>query len=105
MPMRSWRHRVGVATVDGRSFSLVQGHLLVVLREGDDEPQPTDWEVTLVTDPPRRLPPGRHELALDTVDGTAVSGAAVVRFSDGSQHLLRGDGRLDGVERLLRDDA
>jgi len=99
--MRSWRHRVGTATVDGREVALAQGHLLVVLREGDEQPSATDWEVTLVTDPPRRLPPGPHQLALGTVAGAEVHGRAVVRFSDGSQHLLRGDGTLAGVEALL----
>jgi hypothetical protein len=95
--LRSWRLRVGTAAVDGQWVDLEQGHLLVVLREGDEVPGATDWEVTLVTDPPRPVRPGRHALRLGTVDGHEVAGPAVVRFSDGARHLLRGDGPLDGV--------
>jgi hypothetical protein len=99
--MRSWQVAVGAASVDGQPVGLEQGHLLVVLREGDDVPGPNDWEVTLVTDPPRPVAPGRHRVRLETFDGDALVGHGVVRFSDGARHLLRGDGALDGVESLL----
>ena len=99
--MRSWQLRVGTASVDGLPVELEQGHLLVVLREGDDRPGPNDWEVTLVTDPPRRVAPGRHRLRLGTVDGHRLSGHGVVRFSDGARHLLRGDSSLDGVDDVV----
>lgn len=95
--MRSWQLRVGTAWVDGQAVDLAQGHLLVVLRAGDDAPGPNDWEVTLVTDPPRPVAPGRHRLRLGTLDGHDLVGHGVVRFSDGRRHLLRGDGDLAGV--------
>lgn len=99
--MRSWRTPVGTASVDGLPVELAQGHLLVVVREGDERPGPTDWEVTLVTDPPRPVAPGRHRLRLGTVDGHDLVGHGVVRFSDGARHLLRGDSDLEGVESVL----
>lgn len=101
MALRSWRHEVVTVTVDGRAFEVARASLLVVLRDGDTEPGATDWELTLLTDPPRRLAPGRHDLSLATVGGTRVRGPAVVRYSDGSQHLLRGDGTLEGAAALL----
>ena len=99
--MQSWQVRVGTAIVDGRPVELAQGHLFVVLREGDERPGPNDWEVTLVTDPSRPVPPGRHRLKLGTVDGHDLVGHGIVRFSDGSRHLLRGDGDLAGVDEVL----
>ena len=99
--MRSWQLRVGNASVDGQTVDLAQGHLLVVLREGDDAPGPNDWEVTLVTDPPRPVRPGRHRLRLGTIDGHDLVGHGVVRYSDGARHLLRGDGELLGVSDVL----
>lgn len=99
--MRSWQLRVGSASVDGQPVDLEQGIVLVVLREGDAWPGATDWEVTLVTDPPRRVAPGRHRLRLRTVDGHRLLGDGVVRFSDGARHLLRGDSLLDGVDAVV----
>lgn len=90
------------ATVGADELELQQGHLLVVVREGDAAPGPNDWEVLLVTDGPRDIRPGVHQVGLSTMDGFRVRGRAIVRFSDGHRHLLRGDGDLVGVEAVLR---
>jgi hypothetical protein len=100
--VRSVKVLLDSATVGADELDLQQGHLLVVVREGDESPGPNDWEVMLVTDGPRYVRPGTHQVGLSTLDGVRVRGRALVRFSDGHRHLLRGDGELIGVESVLR---
>ena len=72
--------------------------VFVVVREGESEPGPNDWEVTLRTCGQHHLDPGEHDLSLDAADGSHLRGRALLRFSDGLRHLFRGDGRLAGYD-------
>jgi hypothetical protein len=100
--MRSIRVLLESATVGAVDVPLQQGHLHVVLREGDERPGPTDWEVLLVTEETTDVRPGAHVVALVTADEQRLRGRALVRFSDGHRHLLRGDDDLGGVDGVLR---
>ena len=64
-------------------------------------PGPNDWEATVRTAEPHHLSPGTYELRVDTPDDLVLSGHAMLRFSDGHQHLFRGDGELGGVDAAL----
>ena len=75
--------------------------VFIVLREGDDVPGPSDWEATVRTSARQVLRPGTYELRMRTPDGIVLSGHAMLRFTDGHQHLFRGDGFLGGVEAAL----
>jgi hypothetical protein len=99
--VRSIRVLLEAATVGGLELPLQQGHLHVVLRDGDELPGPTDWEVLLVTEETADVRPGAHLVALVTIDERRLRGRALVRFSDGHRHLLRGDDDLGGVEHVL----
>ena len=99
--MRSIRVLLESATVGSVPLELEQGHLHVVLREGDEAPGPSDWELLLVTEATTDVRPGAHRVRLLTLDGHDLQGRALVRFSDGHRHLLRGDGDLGGVELVL----
>lgn len=101
--MRSIKVLLDAASIGATVLLVEQGHLHVVVREGDDRPGPTDWEVMVVTAEPTDIRPGRHLVALDAADGNRVKGEAIVRFSDGHRHLLRGDSPLDGVDAVLAD--
>jgi hypothetical protein len=75
--------------------------VFVVVREGEDAPGPSDWEVHLRTELRQRLPPGRHELRAVTADDVDLRGCTLLRFSDGHRHLFRGDGALEGAARVI----
>jgi hypothetical protein len=75
--------------VDGDLVSLGYADVFVVVREGQRGPGPNDWEVTVRT-------PSAHPVELDALDGSRMSGRALLRFSDGRRHLFRGDGDLTG---------
>lgn len=76
--------------------AITYADVFVVVREGETGPGPNDWEVTLQTVDDRHLPPGEHDLRLQAMDGSSLSGRALLRFSDGTRHLFRGDGELTG---------
>ena len=76
--------------------AIAYADVFVVVREGEPGPGPNDWEVTLQTTGEHRLPAGEHDLRLEALDGSSLSGRALLRFSDGTRHLFRGDGRLTG---------
>lgn len=78
------------------SDDLAYADLFVVVREGESGPGPNDWEVTVQTVTDRHLTPGEHDLRLESLDGTMLTGRALLRFSDGTRHLFRGDGELRG---------
>ena len=99
--MRSIRVLLEAATVGTDVLELDQGHLHVVVREGDEHPGPSDWELLVVTDTTTDVRPGAHRVSVRTVDGHDLAGRALVRFSDGHRHLLRGDGDLGGVAAVL----
>jgi len=82
--------------IDDVAVEVAYADVFVVLREGDLEPGPSDWEANVRTDLRQRLPPGRHELRAVTADDVELRGHALLRFSDGHQHLFRGDGILGG---------
>jgi hypothetical protein len=88
-------------SIDGVTVEASYADVFVVVRAGADGPSQTDWEVNVRTPAPLRLPPGRHDLDAVSADGHALSGTTALRFSDGQQHLFRGDGPLAGVAALL----
>jgi hypothetical protein len=94
--MRSTRILLGRLRVDGNLVSLGYADVFVVVREGQSGPGPNDWEVTVRTPSAHPLEQGLHVLELDALDGSRLSGRALLRFSDGRRHLLRGDGDLAG---------
>lgn len=100
-PMRSWRLLASVLAINEIEVAVEYADVFVVLREGDDVPGPNDWEATVRTTERNRLRPGTYELRFDTPDDRRLSGHAILRFSDGSQHLFRGDGHLGGVEDAI----
>jgi hypothetical protein len=98
--VRSWRVLLRELAIDDVTVDAAYADVFVVLREGDTEPGPSDWEATLRTELRQRLPPGRHELRAVTADDVAIQGHALLRFSDGHQHLFRGDGPLAGADQV-----
>lgn len=90
------RHDGAEVVLDGDGITYAD--VFVVVRDGESVPGPNDWEVTLQTVDHHRLPPGGHDLRLDAADGTTLAGRALLRFSDGTRHLFRGDGVLAGFD-------
>jgi hypothetical protein len=86
------------AEVSFDADAITYADVFVVVREGESGPGPNDWEVTLQTVGPRPLRAGEHDLRLEAIDGSVLSGRALLRFSDGRHHLFRGDGRLTGFD-------
>jgi hypothetical protein len=84
------------AEVTFDSDAITYADVFVVVREGESGPGPNDWEVTLQTCGEQHLRAGEHDLRLEVMDGSVMSGRALLRFSDGTRHLFRGDGRLTG---------
>jgi hypothetical protein len=84
------------AETDFDADEITYADVFVVVRDGETSPGPNDWEVTLQTSAAHPLRPGEHDLRLEAVDGSLLSGRALLRFSDGSRHLFRGDGTLTG---------
>lgn len=101
--MRSWRVLLSEVAVDGVVIGVDYADVFVVVREGQDAPSATDWEVTARSTERVHLTPGRHSLRLCSADGHVLQGEAVLRFSDRSQHHFRGDEPLDG-DAALRSD-
>lgn len=99
--MRSWRLLASELAINEVEVSIDYADVFVVLREGDEVPGPNDWEATVRTSERNRLRPGTYELRFDTPDARRLSGHAILRFSDGNQHLFRGDGHLGGVEDAI----
>jgi hypothetical protein len=84
------------AETDFGADAITYADVFVVVREGESGPGPNDWEVTLQTSGDHHLVPGEHDLRIEALDGTLLTGRALLRFSDGTRHLFRGDGRLTG---------
>lgn len=99
--MRSWRLLASRLAINEVDVDVAYADVFVVLREGDDRPGPNDWEATVRTAVRHHLPPGTYELRVDTPDDLVLRGHAMLRFSDGHQHLFRGDGELGGVDAAL----
>ena len=83
-------------TVGEDAVAVTYADVFVVVRDGETGPGPNDWEVTVKTDGAHHLDPGEHDLRLEAADGALLTGRALLRFSDGSRHLFRGDGELTG---------
>ena len=96
--VESTRLLVARVRVDGDLVALGYADVFVVVREGESGPGPNDWEVTVRTPAAHRLVPGAHVLELEPYDGSPLSGRALLRYSDGRQHLFRGDGDLVGYD-------
>lgn len=99
--MRSWRLLASRLAINEVDVAVAYADVFIVLREGDVRPGPNDWEATVRTSELQHLPPGTYELRVDTPDDLVLSGHAMLRFSDGHQHLFRGDGELGGVDAAL----
>lgn len=99
--MRSWRLLASKLAINEVEVDVAYADVFVVLREGDATPGPNDWEATVRTSARQHLRPGIYELRVATVDDVVLEGHAVLRFSDGHQHLFRGDGQLAGVDAAL----
>jgi hypothetical protein len=99
--MRSWRLLAARLAINEIDVEVAYADVFVVLREGAERPGPNDWEATVRTAEPTHLRPGTYELRIDTHDAVVLSGHAILRFSDGQQHLFRGDGELGGVDAAL----
>lgn len=99
--MRSWRLLAERLAINDVDVDVAYADVFVVLREGDLRPGPNDWEATVRTSQRQHLRPGTYELRVDTPDDHTLSGHAMLRFSDGHQHLFRGDGELGGVDAAL----
>jgi hypothetical protein len=96
--MRTTRLLLGRLVINGDEVPTSYADVFVVVREGDEAPGPNDWEVTARSDDGLSLEPGQHQLQLEVLDGTTLSGRALLRFSDGRRLLFRGDGHLAGFE-------
>jgi hypothetical protein len=94
--MRTTRLLLERLVVNGEEVETSYADVFVVVRDGSGTPGPNDWEVTARSDDGLTLEPGQHVLQLEVVDGTTLSGRALLRFSDGSRLLFRGDGHLTG---------
>ncbi len=94
--MRSTRLLVGRLTIGGDPLDVSYADVFVVVREGESGPGDNDWEVTVSSVDHRRVPPGEHDLVIETHEGSTLTGRALVRFSDGTRHLFRGAGPLVG---------
>jgi hypothetical protein len=99
--VQSWRLLASAIAVDEVHVEVSYADLFVVLREGDTRPGPNDWEATVRTTERQHLRPGTYGLRVHTPDGLELHGRAVLRFSDGHQHLFRGDGDLGGVDAVV----
>ena len=99
--MKSWRLLLCDLAINDVPVEVTYADLFVVLREGDHRPGPNDWEAIVTTPDRRHVPPGRHHLHAHTPDGLVLAGPALLLFSDGHQHHLRGDGALVGVDEAL----
>ena len=99
--MRSWRLLLSHVAINEVAVETAYADVFVVLREGDARPGPNDWEATVRTPDHQHFPPGTYELRADTFDDVAISGHAVLRYSDGYHHHFRGDGELGGVEAAV----
>jgi len=99
--MRSWRLLLTTVAINEIDVEATYADVFVVLREGDAQPGPNDWEATVRTPERQHFPPGTYELRGGTPDDHTLSGHALLRFSDGLQHHFRGDGHLGGVERVV----
>lgn len=92
--MRHARFDVATLEVEGVPLLLKAAYLLVAEQEGVDALQ---WECLAYGLHTAPIAQGRYGVAITTLDGRELSGAAIlVRSVDGA-HVLRGDGVLVGV--------
>ena len=66
--MRSWRLLLDGVAINEVDVEVSYADMFVVLRDGDDEPGPNDWEATLRTPERQHFPPGTYELRGATPD-------------------------------------
>lgn len=92
--MRHARFDVATLAIEQVPVVLKAAYLLVAEQEGADGLQ---WECLAYALDTAPIPKGRYLVQVTTLDGRAISGAAVlVRSIDGA-HVLRGDGPIEGV--------
>lgn len=82
--------------VNGQEVVTSYADVFVVIRDGAAVPGPNDWEVTAQSEGSVAIEPGEHVLQLEGLDGTTLTGRALLRFCDGTRVLFRGDGHLAG---------
>jgi hypothetical protein len=96
--VRTARLLLGRLVVNGTEVETSYADVFVVLRDGATVPGPNDWEVTARGALDLALEPGIHTLELEGLDGSMLSGPALLRLHDGDRLLFRGDGQLAGFE-------
>ncbi|MFA5565595.1 MAG: hypothetical protein WC184_07055 [Acidimicrobiia bacterium] len=101
--MRSWRLLAETVAINNVLIDASYADVFVVERVIGEMPGPNDWEATIRTPDRTRLRAGRYTLTVNTPDGHLLEGWALLRFSDGHQHLFRGDGELEGVAATLTE--
>jgi hypothetical protein len=89
-----------VVAIDDVGVDVDYADIFLVVRDDAEEPGPNDWEATVRTSKRQHLEPGRYSLSGMTADAIPVAGPALLRFSDGHQHLFRGDGDLAGADAV-----
>jgi hypothetical protein len=89
---------LGRLAVNGQEIETRYADVFVVVRDDQLTPGPNDWEVTVQATVGVDLEPGEHLLQLESLDGTTLSGRALLRFNDGKRLLFRGDGHLAGYD-------
>ena len=91
--MRYRRLAVTGLWLDGVRLPLRSGHLLVVDRDGQDS---LDWELVLSSADVVRPPQSAYSIEVETDEGHLLRGTAFLVRTDGTSHVLRGTGVLDG---------
>lgn len=89
------RLTISYLRVDGDDVRLKFADLVAVRRDGGQ----VDWElVAYGLDGEQRFEPGPYHLDADVLDGTTVSGDAILVRSINGSHVFRGAGDLDNLE-------
>ena len=92
---------VGRILVDGDLVSLGYADVFVVVREGESRPGPNDWEVTVRTPSAHPLEPGVHVLELDALDGSRLSGRALLALQRRPPAPIPRRWRSGGLRRVV----
>lgn len=90
--MRHCRYFIDQLRVSGQEMTQVGGDLVVAEFEGRDE---LDWELVCRTRPGTEIDMAPHTLEMDGPEGP-LSGPALLVRSDGTAHVFRGAGTLEG---------
>ena len=92
--MRHVRFDVATLAVEQVDVPLKAAYLLVAEQVGSDDLQ---WECVAYGLASAPIARGRYRVDIATLEGRQLAGDAVLVRSIEGAHVLRGDGRLDGV--------